>query len=219
MPPESPRRLNLVDGMILVAGLAGCFLLTRLYLDEYYPRFVEAMKYFESRLSNKRLLSADLYNGEAGKVITLWLALISPVLLLIRLRPPRPDSTRIWTQPGTSATGTATLMTGIGIVIWTVAAAIEGQGPGLFFYRLFFSRFLDHTGSAIAVCWLLFALTRRWAAEPGAIDRAGRFLGVCWIVLFLAITLSRFHQQFVVESLIGIETYFYTYVNRNIEVF
>jgi hypothetical protein len=40
-------------------------------------------------------------------------------------------------------------------------------------------------GSAVAVSWIILALSRRWHAEPGWPDRIGRFLGATAIGMAL----------------------------------
>ena len=194
MPDATCRRLNLFDGMILVAGMASCFPLTRFYLDEYAANFTRNAITF-AWLE----FSTDWIIGEAAKVATLWLAMLSPVLLLIRLRPPRPNRIDLFAQPGASASLVSTLLTALGIPIWTAAGVIVGQGPGLFFDKLTFSRLLAQVGSAILMVWIVQALSHQWRPEPSWIDRAGRFLAIGWIVVFLALTWSQFHQKIVVD--------------------
>ena len=38
-------------------------------------------------------------------------------------------------------------------------------------------------GFAIAACWLVLIVGRRWRPEPSWIDRCGRALGAYWILL------------------------------------
>lgn len=212
MPAPPPRRLNLLDGMILMAGVAAACLITQVYGAVGYPRFARLLYRYDM---------ATLYSGltpsgsvpkpfwlticwrvaEATKVATLWLATFSPIVLWLRLRHPRPTGRRLFRQPGTAATLTATLMTAAGVALWFVAAELAGQSPGLFLYRLGFTRFLVNAGPAIALLWAFQSLAGRWCAERGPVDRAGRLLGAGWILAFLLLAWSDFEERIAVESL------------------
>ena len=195
MPDSPPRRLNLVDGMILIAGSAACFLLTRYYLEAVYPELVRRVRY-----AGANPFWLDCYVVECLKVGTLWLGVFSPLILLIRLRQPRPDFADLLRQPGTVANGAATLIVGLGIVQWWLIAVITGEGLGSFLYRVSFAHGLTHSGAAVVVAWTLLVLSRQWSPERTEIDRAGRFLGVCWIITWLAATATDLHQSAVLTS-------------------
>ena len=40
-----------------------------------------------------------------------------------------------------------------------------------------------HAGWAVAVSWLMLAISGRWRAEPSWVDRWGRVLGCTWIFI------------------------------------
>ena len=190
MPP--PRRLNLLDGMIVMAGLACCFLLTRLYFDEHYLPFRDVVSRADSNLNRRfqpfdhaTLVWLGWHGGEAGKFAALWLGMLGPIVLLLRVRRPRPAWAELMTQPGTVATFAATAIAGLGVVLWCGVALVAGEGPGLFFYKTEFTDFLARSGLVIAVAWINLAVGRRWAPEPSLVDRAGRCIGVSWIVISL----------------------------------
>lgn len=169
MPPSPPRRLNLIDGMILVAGVAAGIALTRLFLQS----------------SNGAIAEPAI--GAAGWVIQLWLAVFSPLVLILRFRPPRPARSRALRQPGASACLAATVVVTLEVACWAVAAAIEGEDFSAFLDPIPMSMRVAPAGAAVAALWGLAALTRRWNPERSFIDRAGRLIGVGWIVAFLAL--------------------------------
>lgn len=191
MTATSPRRLNLVDGMILMAGVAGCFLLTRLYLETFLDPFlatVESRGKYVGRYPNdltERLVRLGWFGGEACKVATLWLGMLGPIVLLLRLRPPRPDRAELMKQPGAVATVAATAVTGLGVILWVGAALLLRTELGLFFYRTEFADFLGRSGLVVAVAWLVLILGGRWAPEASTLDRAGRCIGAGWIIICL----------------------------------
>ena len=39
----------------------------------------------------------------------------------------------------------------------------------------------DRVGLVVAGAWLILALSGRWRADPGWIDRLGCALGACWV--------------------------------------
>ena len=190
MPDSPPRRWNLVDGMIVIAGLAACFLLTRHYLTEYYPAIVRRL----DNISPVNHFWWDCYVTEGIRVATLWLAIFSPLVLLIRLRQPRPYLPDLLRQPGAVVSVAATLITVVGLGCWAIVAVIEGQALGLFLYRVSFARILTQTGAVVAVAWILAFLTGQCSPERSVIDQAGRFLGVCWILVWLVSIGSELHQ-------------------------
>ena len=211
MPPTPVRRLNLLDGMIVMAGVAACLLLTRLYLTEYAPRFIEAARDYDryvSATSPLVWLPACWYVAEGCKFATLWLGFFTPIVLLIRLRPPRPRRRRMFVQPGTVAMMAVTLITGLGVMLWGAANTVTGWGPSLFFYTFAFTDYLAHAGSAVLVAWTTLILARRWRPEPSSIDRVGRFLGACWIVLFLVMALNDFVDYCLIELVPSTERWY-----------
>src|SRR4051812_32977827 len=88
--------------------------------------------------------------------------------LLVRLRRPRPSILSLPRQPGTAA----------GLAIAFGLFWVTG-----WLHRLFFGKFHDATltavsvGGTVAVAWALLALSRRWQAEPGWVERFGRLIG------------------------------------------
>ena len=168
----SCRRFNLGDAMILTAVVAVGLVLGRDLLLNF-PRLVG------QRLA---LTRHDLANGQpvwwsiafrwepvALEVVGLALmavCLATPTLVVLRLRRPRPPWRRLVRQPGAVACATA-------IVSFLVAYDLHSlldPYPALFV-----------VGPAVATAWLVLIVSRRWRAERGWIDRAGRVVGAAWI--------------------------------------
>ena len=114
-----------------------------------------------------------------------FLALASWLVLILRLRRPRPSIRLIARQPGavacfgvaavqlvqfaeslasSSAVGEMGFVSGVGPAIWT-----------------FFSGFDSSLAAVVPISWALLVANRRWRPEPGWIDRSGRLLGWTWI--------------------------------------
>jgi hypothetical protein len=100
--------------------------------------------------------------------------IMTPVVLLMRMRRPRPSIRALLRQPGTVA-GLAVTFGYIWVTGWL--------------HRLFFGKIIDGTVTAIAVggtvalAWTCLALSRRWEAEPSWVDSMGRLLGATAIAV------------------------------------
>ncbi len=199
MLPSPPRRLNLVDGMLLVVGAALSLVLTRQYLRDSWPDFANRVG-----STPTRLIHLNWYIGEIARVAMMWLAMYSPVLLVIRLRHPRPGLVRLSRQPGSIASLAGTIFVIVGGLLWGILVMLEnldpsGKGPfglkvNFRFYELTFGRMLSHVGSAIALIWIWSALMHQWRSERGSIDRLGRLLGIGWIITCMGIMWADIHQ-------------------------
>lgn len=179
-----PRRtFGVLDGMICIAGIAcaiafGSRDFTRLLqqltglsntVAEHYG-FSSTRHYgppeFRLRSISNYWSGALWYMVQVSETLILSMA---PIVLLTRLRQPRPPIRALLSQPGTVA------------ALAVVAGSVIVSGWLHFF---FFGRIIDGTvrtiaaGSTVALAWAGMALARQWKAEPSWIDRLGRFLGM-----------------------------------------
>jgi hypothetical protein len=163
----SCRPFTLLDGMILVGGAAVGLAALRGPFGVYSPR--EEWK--------------SLVHPFMGAVLIFSAA----IMLIFRLRRPRPPIWRISSQPGTVAC--------FAMVAFSSAATAdrwldEDCSRGLFMIQVsilewsetFLSIQQPLLAWGVVVSWTLLALGRRWRSEPGWIDGTGRALGWAWIV-------------------------------------
>ncbi|WP_435019072.1 hypothetical protein TA3x_001068 [Tundrisphaera sp. TA3] len=123
------------------------------------------------------------------------LATWSLSLLVLRLRSPRPRGPRLWRQPGFTASVAAVFIAGINGLIGlatmihyfgvTAASKVLLCGESSIWLRCFLPNAEDapQVGTAIAAAWFILALSGRWKAEPGWIDRLGRVVGALWLIV------------------------------------
>lgn len=185
MPAIPPRRLNLLDGMLLVAGVATGLMLIRQHFRDSYVDFAA------------RLVPSSWGAAEGTRVALIGLATLSPILLAIRLRRPRPRRARLFAQPGTVASLAGSCVATAGVLTWAGLYALSDldlgadlgspRRVGSYLDEMVCMRIIAHGGWAVAIGWITLGLGRRWRAERGAIDRAGRLVGACWIATAVAI--------------------------------
>ena len=101
MPRQSNRRFLISDGMILIAATAVGIALTRAIL----PGFEE----FSSGAGGAPNMSRYFLIEYALNSIVPTLVSMTIVVLLLRLRQPRPRLRRVFLQPGAAACAAATL--------------------------------------------------------------------------------------------------------------
>jgi hypothetical protein len=168
----TPRRLTLLDALILIVPLAVGLSLTRSYVGSD-PVRVHRLGAPPPWL--RTYLSAEFLRSVGSRFASM--AMLG--LLVIRLRRPRPDLRRLSRQPGAVACAAAvTAMAADGAVV--LAWAIFRTVPipvAVDFWRMFAWRI----GPAVVGAWTALALGGRWRAEKSWIDRAGRFLGAFWV--------------------------------------
>ncbi len=112
------------------------------------------------------------------QVIDVLVFSLTPALLLIRARPPRPPIRAILRQPGTVAC-LAVAFGYLWVFGWLdrLLAGKMHYLPGLALA----------VGGTVAFAWSVLALSKQWQAEPGWIDRTGRILGSAAIAAALLV--------------------------------
>ena len=112
------------------------------------------------------------------QVIDVLVFSLTPALLLIRARPPRPPICAILRQPGTVAC-LAVAFGYLWVFGWLdrLLAGKMHYLPGLALA----------VGGTVAFAWSVLALSKQWQAEPGWIDRTGRILGSAAIAAALLV--------------------------------
>jgi hypothetical protein len=180
------RKFGVLDLMISIGGIA----LVLTYGQHYFQILLEQLLslgktvaayygFMSTRVPPQILLKsmANYWSTVlwyAVQTSELLILIMTPVFLFMRVRQPRPPISDLLRQPGTVA--------GLGVTfgfIWVTG----------WLHRLFFGRINDGTvtavavGGTVALAWTCLALSRRWNAEPGWMDRMGRLLGTMSIMV------------------------------------
>jgi hypothetical protein len=167
MNTPQTRNFGILDAMILVAATAAGLALYR------------AMSFPPMNGFPKPAMIAL-----AGvEVAVPLLVALTPAVLILRLRRPRPRWRRLARQPGLVACCVAMLILIFEILlIVPINAALFRSLPvfpsGSIFFR-------GYAGYGVAGGWAIMALGGSWHPEPRWIDRLGRALGFAWIIVNL----------------------------------
>ncbi len=175
MTPSVRRKFTILDGMILVAAIACGFAMRR------------AM---EGAFDN--VLSLDNWLGrttrEPVRAMLPFLLMLTPAVLALRLRRPRPELRRLARQPGMAASCAAIwpiAMTLAGFA-WTYGTRTPPSGDPTWAVRND-GMVLDDCGAKVGIfvlaAWLSLALSGRRRPERSWIDRLGRIVGIGWILI------------------------------------
>ena len=182
MPPANSRRFRLSDGIICIAGLAIGIWVSDINLIPWIKVFLSIPAEFWR--DNPVSLawhwgSLILYHTQA------MVAVLSLVLLLLRILKPRPSLRRLTRQPGFAASLAASLAICIGGAL-SYATTKATFTPGHEAQGYVWVAFLPHgsePGIAVAACWGLLVAGGRWRFERTWIDRVGCLLGIYWLVM------------------------------------
>ena len=169
-----PRRINILDGLIIVAAVAAWIVLTQLWVRELateLPVYVSA--------SVVPMASRTRAAGWAVSALIPW----TFAVLAINLRRPRP---RLWVlarQPGAVACMVSAMMLFLEAVNLPLTLSNMGGGE-LASPLLVAARYWPTSvGSAVSASWLLLALRGRWRIGSDWASRAGALVGFSWISL------------------------------------
>ena len=162
------RRFTLLDGMILVAGVAVGLVGGLAGYEQFHGR---------------------IWPNAASRFLCYVMTLASCMVLIFRLREPRPPLRLVARQPGAVAC--------FAIVAFQLSSVIQALILSIRWDEATFLGRIDSTiwtvfseigtryASVIPITWVLLAVSRHWRPEPGWIDRAGRILGWAWTALWL----------------------------------
>jgi hypothetical protein len=166
-----PRRLNILDGMIMVAAVSAWIVLTGLWVRELASELPSSVSAAVPWAKRTRVA------GWALSALVPW----TFAVLAMNLCRPRP---RLWVlarQPGAVACGTAAAMLLLEAANLPLSLSTMG---GLTSPLLVASWYWPTSvGSAVFVSWLILGSRGRWRVGSDGISQAGAFLGLCWIAL------------------------------------
>ena len=121
------------------------------------------------------------------------------LLILLRMRSPRPSWPRIWRQPGMAACLVAVfawLWTAVALLLAMnvehVARARRVITPADWAQKYLSDEVFMYVGLAVAAVWVVQYSSGRWRRSADWIDTMGRVVGVLWIVIGLVWTMREY---------------------------
>lgn len=193
--PRPPRRLGLLDAMILVAAIA---------LGVAWSRFLRNVPEF---LANPFGSPFNAFNPATDRPVRAvvnrawgWFEVIAPCvatvaigLLIVRLRGPRRGLRHVFLRPGASACAAVALALileairlGVDLLRWIEEdrhmAAIGSNAGAPWWWEFYGTLRPGDVGLAVSGAWMALLLSGRMRGERSAIDRLGRAVGIFWIV-------------------------------------
>ena len=196
--PRAPRRLNLLDLVILIAAIAIGMGWMRFQATDNSRSFdpFKSPVWLQGSMDDNPLLGWS-------KKPWAWIERCAPCaatftigLLVVRLRSPRPRGGRVFLRPGAAACGAFALslaweLLRLGLDLLRTLGrgwfeAKIGSNVGVSWWEPFYDvlRPEDH-GIAVAAAWSALLLARRMRCERSTIDRLGRAVGIFWIVTLI----------------------------------
>ena len=176
MRNTSERPFTILDAMILIAATAAGLGVTR---DWAEPFFMDMLRVYEvppvSGLVNT-----------AGAVLTPITFYWTIAAVGIRLRRPRPSLRRLGRQPGLVACLAVILEALIHFFLTRYWVLFSGKARPGEVSTLLMNLSPPHlVAPAVAVAWVVLAVSGRWRPDPGWIDRLGRSVGFAWLALLV----------------------------------
>ncbi len=123
------------------------------------------------------------------------------LLVVLRMRAPRPSWKRIWRQPGMAACLAALLgccwtlvVLFLATNVHRVARASKTITPDLWAQKYLSDELFMYIGLAVAAVWVVQYLSGRWRRSADWIDVMGRIVGVFWILIGLIWSLREYYE-------------------------
>lgn len=183
----APRRFTTADAMALIGAAAVGLALSRAWSEAA----AEVSKYW-SGLDRSSWPSLTCWG--IVRTVCPVVAAVTPTLLALRLRRPRPPRRRLFAPPGLAACVVATIVIALEALLHPLGAGLGASSRrrdvlldelarlGLALEALNALSSMT-VGIAVAAVWGSMALAHRWRPERGWIDRAGRAVGWFWIAV------------------------------------
>jgi hypothetical protein len=163
------RHFTLTDLMVLIAATCAGLVILRPYLATFAnPNWQQA---------SPHIRTIEATYGAWSSFAACWMI----ALLFLRYRRPHPRRGRLVRRPGHVACCVAAVALVEGFLYQLAIFGFSDPIRRPFSFQQFWITVSGHIGPTVAGAWLLLALSGRWRADPGWIDRLGRLLGCCWI--------------------------------------
>ncbi len=199
MAPFARRRITLLDVTLLVGSAAigmGLFTLSR---RSYFKGWIPLV---DRGLPDIHTWATWEVVATGTDISSFLLPLVGPwtiLLILLRLRAPRPGWRRIWSQPGMAACIAALfgwLWSGVGLLLAVdldrVARSRRVLTLDEWVQKYLGEEVFMYCGLAVASVWFMQYFSGRWRRSADWIDRMGRVLGALWILIGMAWTLHEY---------------------------
>ncbi len=199
MPPFPPKPMTLLDTILLVGSAAiglGSFELFHRNL------FMGWIWITDLGVPDIQSWSTRDVIGTVSAITSILLPVVGPwtlLLVVLRMRAPRPSWRRIWRQPGMAACLAALLG-----FCWTipvllvatnlarVARPMQTKTADLWAQKYLANEVFMYVGLAVAAVWGVQIFSDRWRRSVDWIDFTGRIVGACWILIGLVWTLLEY---------------------------
>jgi hypothetical protein len=188
-----------LDVMLLVGsaafGMAMLELSHRTIFEGWIPLLDRGLPDVHQWTTREVVASATDVSAFLVTVAAPWTVL----LVLFRMRAPRPSWRRIWREPGMTACFAALfawcwsalaliLAADLGLVArWRRSPTLEEWAQKYLSDEVFM-----YVGVAVATTWLIQYLSGRWRRSADWIDTVGRLVGVAWILIGMVWTLHEY---------------------------
>lgn len=184
MQARNRRHFTLLDGIICVAGIAVGIWVGTMMLTVWTKVFFS--------------IPEDVWRANRTRLAWHWgtlmlrhtqatVAVLTLVVLVLRILGPRPYLRRLTRQPGFNASFAATLAICFGGAL-NYATSKSTFNPGHvaqgYTWTFFFPNGSE-PGLAVASCWTVLLMGRRWRFERSWIDCLGCLVGVYWIIMIV----------------------------------
>ena len=196
---EHRRKMTLLDAILLVGSAAvglGLFELSHRTL------FKGQIWLVDQGLPNTQTWSTMQVIVTCSDITVFIIPVVAPwtfLLLVLRMRQPRPSWPRIWRQPGMAACLAAVLGW-----LWTLVPLLLAMNVGSvarsrriitpedWAQRYLGDEVFMYVGLAVWATWIVQYMSRRWRKPADWIDVMGRIVGVLWIVIGLVWALHEY---------------------------
>jgi hypothetical protein len=192
MSPYRRRRMSLLDAILIVGSAAvglGLFELSHRTLFKGWIWVADrGFPDIRTWSTLEALVTCSDITVFLLPVVIPWTFL----LIVFRMRSPRPSWRRIWRQPGMAA-----CLVAVFAWLWTVVALLLAVNvshlalarrtitPADWAQKYLSDELFMYVGLAVAAVWIVQYMSGRWRRSADWIDTMGRVVGVLWIVIGL----------------------------------
>ena len=199
MSPIVRRKMTLLDAILLISSAAIGLGLLEL---SHRTLFKGQIWLVDQGVPNVVTWSTIQVLVTCSDVSVFMIPVVAPwtfLLILLRMRQPRPSWPRLWRQPGMAA-----CLAAIFGWLWTVIPLLLAMNVGSvarsrriitpedWAQRYLGDEVFMYVGLAVGATWFLQYMSGRWRMPADWSDVMGRILGVLWIVIGLIWTLHEY---------------------------
>jgi hypothetical protein len=183
--------MTLLDATLLVGSAAIGFGLFEIVHRGLFQGWIWIMDHGLPDPNSWTALSAIVTCSDVAVFLIPVVAPWTVLLILLRLRPPRPSWKRIWRQPGMAACLAAIvgwLWSALAVLlafdIVYVTRPFRTYHPPFEWVQTWLSdEVFMYVGLAVAAAWTVIVASGRWTRPVDWIDWLGRIVGAIWIVI------------------------------------